>query len=90
MRHQKINEEIYYNRRRVLSVYQNDIDELCDLASKTHRRRTRLCTHLKETDFVHEMLIVHERNIYVPPHKHIKKSESFHIIKGTLEYFGPF
>ena len=36
-----------------------------------------------DDDIVHEMLIVHTRDTYVRPHKHIGKSESFHIIEGT-------
>jgi len=31
------------------------------------------------------MLIVHAKNTYVRPHKHLNKSESFHIIEGSAD-----
>ena len=31
------------------------------------------------------MLIVHTRNTYVRPHKHLNKSESFHLIEGSVD-----
>lgn len=31
------------------------------------------------------MLIVHERGVYVPPHKHPGKTESTHIIEGLVD-----
>jgi cupin fold WbuC family metalloprotein len=51
-------------------------------AAKTVRRRTRLCAHADVEDAVHEMLIVHERDAYVRPHRHFGKSESFHVVEG--------
>lgn len=54
-------------------------------AAKNPRRRIRLCTHSSVDDSVHEMLIVHERTCYVRPHKHIGKSESFHVIEGNVD-----
>ena len=31
------------------------------------------------------MIIVHEKSCYVRPHKHINKTESFHIIEGKAD-----
>ena len=31
------------------------------------------------------MLIVHEKSCYVHPHKHLNKTESFHIIEGQAD-----
>jgi cupin fold WbuC family metalloprotein len=45
----------------------------------------RLCTHRSADDSLHEMLIVHARGTYVPPHKHPAKSESFHVIEGHVD-----
>jgi cupin fold WbuC family metalloprotein len=36
-------------------------------------------------DKVHEMLIVHAKGAYVQPHKHLTKSESFHVVEGSAE-----
>ena len=54
-------------------------------AAKNPRRRIRLCTHSTVDDAVHEMLIVHERSCYVRPHKHVGKSESFHVVEGQVD-----
>lgn len=49
------------------------------------RRRSRLCTHPASTDSLHEMLIAQGDGVYIPPHKHVGKSESFHMIEGRLD-----
>jgi cupin fold WbuC family metalloprotein len=43
------------------------------------------CAHTERDDKVHEMLIVHERDCYVRPHKHLGKSEAFHIVTGLVD-----
>jgi len=46
-----------------------------------------LCTHRNTEDLLHEMFIVHTRDAYIRPHKHLGKPESFHIIEGTVDVF---
>jgi cupin fold WbuC family metalloprotein len=41
--------------------------------------------HADSNAAVHEMLIVHAKGCYVRPHKHLNKSESFHIVEGELD-----
>ena len=48
------------------------------------RQRSRLCAHNEVGDTLHEMLIIHTKDTYVRPHKHLNKSESFHIVEGSL------
>ena len=79
------NEEVLYTQDAVTKVDKDDIDSLKSRALRNERERARLCTHLSVDDAVHEMLIVHTRGTYVPPHKHLNKSESFHIIEGRLD-----
>ena len=85
MNYKKINDEVYYTQDIITKVDRKDIDFLKSLASQNKRKRVRLCTHKDTNDLVHEMLIVHALNCYVPPHKHLNKSESFHIIEGALK-----
>ena len=66
-------------------VRKADVASLTAAAGETSRHRMRLCAHRDVLDRVHEMLIVHERGAYVRPHKHIAKSESFHVIDGRAE-----
>lgn len=84
MNFKEVNEEVLYTDDIITCVTQRDIETLKAKASCNKRKRVRLCSHRNINDAVHEMLIVHCRDIYVRPHKHIDKSESFHIIEGRL------
>lgn len=77
--------EVLYSKDIIETVNQCDIENLKRLSSQNERKRIRLCTHPQEIDSLHEMLIVHEKNAYVRPHKHPGKSESTHIIQGHVD-----
>ena len=81
----EVDEEILYTKDVITKVDQADIDYLKTRASTNRRKRIRLCTHPNVEDALHEMLIVHHKGNYVPPHKHLGKSESFHVIEGKLK-----
>lgn len=80
-------EEVYRTDGPVTRVTGDDILFLKAQAAKNERRRVRLCAHPGNADPLHEMLIIHARKTYVPPHKHVNKSESFHIVEGALSVF---
>ena len=61
------------------------MDRLAEQARENERRRMRLCAHRSSDDALHEMLIVHTPETYVRPHKHLAKSESFHVIEGEAD-----
>ena len=84
MNYKKFNEEVYYSQDDIAKVTSKDICFLKSLATKNPRKRVRLCLHQNVNDSLHEMIIVHAKGIYVPPHKHLSKSESFHIIEGEM------
>jgi cupin fold WbuC family metalloprotein len=77
--------EVVYADEGIVTVDSASIAALIRDAAHNPRRRIRLCTHSNVEDAVHEMLIVHERSCYVRPHKHIGKSESFHVIEGEVD-----
>ena len=83
----KESDEVYRTHGTLAKVTEDDVIYLKAQAAKNERRRVRLCAHPDNTDLLHEMLIIHVQNTYVAPHKHINKSESFHIIEGTLRVF---
>ena len=82
--HKTINEEVLYTTDDIVKVTPEDIASLKEIAARNKRKRVRLCCHSDMESSLHEMLIVHTRGAYIPPHKHIGKSESFHIIEGRL------
>ena len=77
--------EVIYAGETVVTADAGAIDELKRAAAGNPRRRIRLCAHDGVGDSLHEMLIVHERSCYVRPHKHVGKSESFHVIEGEVD-----
>ena len=84
MKATKFNEEVLFTADDVVKVDANDIEELKQKARLNPRRRIRLCVHKDLDDSIHEMVIVHEKSCYIRPHKHINKTESFHIIEGSV------
>lgn len=84
LKFEKLNDEVLYTTEPVTQVYVADIARLKEMAKRNPRKRIRLCGHPNAEDALHEMLIVHSRGNYVPPHRHPGKSESFHIIEGAL------
>lgn len=48
-------------------------------------RRARLCLHADPSDPLHEMVIALCGDTYVAPHRHAGKSESFHLLAGSIE-----
>jgi len=85
MQFKEVSPEVLYTTEPITAVAGSFIDELKARAAASPRRRARLCAHLDPADRVQEMLIVLYRGGYLQPHKHLGKSESFHIIEGELK-----
>ena len=83
--YQKESAEVFYSEGALTVADRSDIKYLKQLSSDNLRKRIRLCVHFDQDDLLHEMLIVHEKSIYVRPHKHPGKSESTHIIEGLAD-----
>jgi cupin fold WbuC family metalloprotein len=77
--------EVIYAGDGIVTVDAGAIGDLKRGAERNPRRRIRLCAHSGVDDRLHEMVIVHERGCYVRPHKHLGKSESFHVIEGDVD-----
>jgi len=85
MRFTEISEEVLYTEEKVTRIALKDIEVLKEMAKQNRRKRIRLCTHNNVRDKLHEMLIVHMKDVFVRPHKHPNKSESWHIIEGVAD-----
>ena len=77
--------EVLYATDRIVTVDDAAVDELKRGANGNPRGRIRVCAHADVNDRLHEMLIVHNRDAYVRPHKHVGKSESCHVIEGEVD-----
>jgi len=80
-----LNEEVLFVEEPIVKIGAEDIARLVQTAGLNRRKRIRVCVHRDITDTLHEMIIVHTKNMYVRPHKHLNKSESFHIIEGEAD-----
>jgi len=85
MRYREHNAEVLYAEDPIVQIDRQDIAMLIARAEQNPRKRIRICTHKDTNDRLHEMLIVHGRDCYVRPHKHLAKSEAFHVIEGVVD-----
>ena len=77
-----------YNTQDILIITPEIITDLKKEALKSRRKRYRLCLHYNNEHPTHEMLIVFHKDTYMPPHRHpIGKSESYHIVEGTMTVY---
>ena len=65
-------------------ISQSDINNLKLDAESSPLRRARICLHNNLADPIHEMVIAFKLDSYVPPHIHMDKTESFHVMEGEL------
>jgi cupin fold WbuC family metalloprotein len=79
----KLNDEVFVAEGPVVKVDADSLNRLKAQAAVNPRRRARLCSHQDTSDRLHEMFIVMAQGIYVRPHKHLKKTEAFHVIDGS-------
>jgi len=85
IRIRKESAEVLYPAEDVVVITMTDMDELKRLAVLNPRQRVRLCSHSSPSDRLHEMFIIHTRDCYVRPHKHVGKAESMTILEGTVD-----
>ena len=75
---------VFYSNEKIFVFNKEMQNYLIDLISKSECEIARICAHNNHKDRLHEMVIVLKDSHYVAPHKHINKSESFHIIEGIV------
>jgi len=68
----------------IFVVSQTILGKLKKAAKNDPLGRSRLCVHKSHNDTVQEMIVALRKGFYVRPHKHIGKTESFHIIEGSI------
>ena len=44
----------------------------------------RICLHISKQSKHHDMIILQQKKNFYLPHKHLKKGETYHIIKGSM------
>lgn len=77
--------EVFFSDDRIVKLGRQDLSLLKRKAGSNRRRRIRFCSHKDVNDALHEMFIVLKKDVYIRPHKHLNKSESFHVIEGAAD-----
>ena len=81
----KINDEVFVAQDPIVKIGSEEIAFLKSQSSSNQRGRARICAHKTNEDMLHEMIIAISASSYIHPHKHLGKSESFHVIEGVVD-----
>jgi cupin fold WbuC family metalloprotein len=81
----KVSEEVFIALDPIVKFGADEIELVKMQARRSPRRRARICAHKSNDDPLHEMLIAISAGSYIHPHRHLSKSESFHIIEGEVD-----
>lgn len=81
----KLNDEVFIALDPVVQFGGDEIDFLKRQARENPRGRARICAHKTNEDALHEMLIAIAAESYIHPHRHVGKSESFHVVEGEVD-----
>jgi cupin fold WbuC family metalloprotein len=81
----KVNEEVFIALDSIVRIGKDEIDFLKRQAAANPRGRARICAHKSNQDPLHEMVIAITAQSYIHPHRHVGKSESFHIVEGEVD-----
>ncbi|MDH5677019.1 MAG: WbuC family cupin fold metalloprotein [Nitrospinota bacterium] len=82
---ERIGDGVFVAKDEIVSIGDEETAFLKAEAERSKLRRARICAHKSTEDPLHEMLIAISSKSYIIPHKHINKSESFHIIEGEAD-----
>ena len=62
------------------------IDELLEYSAQS-KSDVRLCLHRSPESLQHDMIIVQRKDSHFPPHRHLEKGETWHVLRGELAVF---
>jgi cupin fold WbuC family metalloprotein len=85
MRFKRVSSEVCIAEERIVKIGREEVDALKRFLAEAPRGRTRLCAHRDVGEALHEMLIALRRGVYIRPHRHLGKNESFHIVEGLVD-----
>lgn len=81
----EMSKEVYYVTDSIAKLSKKNIDFIKEKMINNNLQRIRICTHKEINDKIHEMFIVLRKTTYIRPHKHLNKSESFHLVEGKAK-----
>ena len=85
MKTRALNNEVLYPAEPIVHFTPADAEDLKSRAVQNARRRMRLCAHHSDDNPLQEMIVALASDAYVRPHKHLARTESYHIIEGQAD-----
>jgi len=85
MRLIKKTDAVYSTSSIIPTIKPEDMDFLYNKAKCEGVARIRINIHHQDDDLLHEMFIAIRSDSYIRPHKHLNKTESFHIVQGDVD-----
>ena len=77
-----------YNTENIFSLGPSLLKYLKNKALNSNLKRYRYCLHHSNKHLTQEMIIVFHRDTIITPHRHpIGRSESYHIIEGSMNVY---
>ena len=84
----KINTNSLYNSDNIFVLDPKLLTYLKKKALKSNLKRFRYCLHHSNEHLTHEMIIVFHKDTILRPHRHpLGRSESYHIIEGSMNVY---
>lgn len=77
-------QKVIFNSKDIVKLDRQYLQLLKEKITKKSLKTVRLCLHKNINDLLHEMIIIHSKDAYVRPHKHKRKTETFHLIEGSF------
>ncbi|MCF7916162.1 MAG: WbuC family cupin fold metalloprotein [Candidatus Omnitrophica bacterium] len=77
--------KVIFNKSDIIKVDKKIIQSLKDKSIEASDGKARFCLHKELGDSLHEMIIVLRKDVYVRPHKHCFKTETFHLVEGKIK-----
>ena len=80
------NIQVIHSKKDKFSLSSKDINSYIDYFKKNNLENFRFCCHKNVKDKLHQMFILHKKNYYIRPHKHLNKIETVVILKGKIQF----
>lgn len=76
---------VFYTDLDLVAIDDTIVARLKSEAMQSPLKRARLCAHPSPDSQQQDMLIVSHRNTYVPPHRHLGKTETMLVLEGNAD-----
>ncbi len=76
---------IFAAKDAIVTFGEQEVSFIKEQARIAPLKRAMICAHKTTEDIIHEMLIALSNQTYMPPHKHLNRVESAHVIEGEAD-----